>query len=89
MDPDLKRSLDRVFHPASAAIVGVSERMDNPGTLFLRAFQDMGFEGRLYPVNPRHGEIMGLRCYPDIGSVPEGLDLVILAVPRRGAGAGA
>jgi acetyltransferase len=81
MDRELKDRLDRIFHPASAAIVGVSERMDNPGTLFLRAFKDMGYAGNLYPINPRHEEILGLRCYPDIGSVPGGLDLVILAVP--------
>ena len=81
MDPELGHRLDRIFHPASAAIVGVSERMDNPGTLFLRAFKDMGFDGDLYPINPRHEEILGLRCYTDIGSVPGGLDLVILAVP--------
>ncbi|MEW6552765.1 MAG: CoA-binding protein [Actinomycetota bacterium] len=81
MNTELKRSLDRVFFPASAAIVGVSERMDNPGTLFLRAFKDMGFGGALYPVNPRHTEILGLRCYPDLASLPGGTDLVILAVP--------
>lgn len=81
MDLGLKRSLDRIFFPTSAAIVGVSERMDNPGTLFLRAFKDMGFSGALYPINPRHEEILGLRCYPDISSLPGGLDLVILAVP--------
>jgi acyl-CoA synthetase (NDP forming) len=81
MQPELKASLDRIFFPRSAAIVGVSERSDNPGTLFLRSFLEMGFSGALYPVNPRHEEILGLRCYPDIGSVPPGLDLVILAVP--------
>ncbi len=81
MDRELKNSLERIFFPASAAIVGVSERMDNPGTLFLRAFKDMGFSGDLYPINPRHDEILGLRCYPDISSVPGGLDLVLLAVP--------
>ncbi len=81
MDDALKRSLDRIFHPSSAAIVGVSERTDNPGTLFLRAYTDMGFRGGLYPVNPRHAEIMGRRCYPDLSSLPEVPDLVILAVP--------
>lgn len=81
MDPSLRASLDRIFFPRSAAIVGVSERADNPGTLFLRAFTDMGFSGDLYPVNPRHEEILGLRCYPDLDSLPAGLDLVILAVP--------
>lgn len=81
MDPSLKRGLDRIFFPTSIAIVGVSERMDSPGTLFLRAMRDMGFSGALYPINPRHEELLGLRCYPDIASVPGGLDLVILAIP--------
>ena len=81
MDARLRESLDRIFFPASIAIVGVSARADNPGTLFLRAMQDMGFSGALYPINPRHREILGRPCYPDIASVPAGLDLVILAIP--------
>lgn len=81
MDPALEASLDRIFFPASVAFVGASERMDNPGTFFLRAFREMGFEGALYPVNPRHQEILGLRCYPDLASLPPGIDLAILAVP--------
>ena len=81
MDPGLKHALDRAFRPASAAIVGASQRMDSPGSLFLRAFRDMGYAGGLYPVNPRHEEVMGLPCYPDIASIPALLDLVVLAVP--------
>ncbi len=81
MDLELKQGLDRIFHPASVAIAGASERMDNPGTLFLRALKDMGFSGGLYPVNPRHEEVLGLRCFPAITAVPGPLDLVILAVP--------
>lgn len=81
MERDLKRSLDRIFYPASVAIAGVSERSDSPGTLFLRSLLDMGYRGGLYPVNPRHGEIMGLPCYPDIASLPRVPDLVILSVP--------
>lgn len=81
MDQELKKSLDRIFHPSSVAVVGVSERRDSPGTLFLRSLLDMGFEGNLYPVNPRHGEILGLRCYPDIPSLPRVPDLAILSVP--------
>ncbi len=81
MDPRLKESLDRIFHPRAAAIVGASERRDSPGTLLLRSFLDMGFEGPLFPVNPRHGEILGMRCYPDISSLPVVPDLVVLSVP--------
>jgi acyl-CoA synthetase (NDP forming) len=81
MNPHLKENLDRIFFPRSVAIAGVSERMDNPGTFILRSLQGMGFEGELYPVNPRHKELLGLRCYPDIASLPAGLDLAVLSVP--------
>ena len=83
MKTGLERSLDRIFFPESVAVAGVSERMDNPGTFLLRSLQDMGFSGDLYPVNPRHDEILGLKCYPDIISLPPGLDLAILSVPPQ------
>ena len=74
--------LDTMFHPKSVAIVGASS---NPlawgGTSFLKRLIKLGFEGRLYPVNPSDTEIQGLKAYPDIRSLPETPDLVIIAVP--------
>ncbi|MFW6113476.1 MAG: acetate--CoA ligase family protein [Actinomycetota bacterium] len=81
MDRKLKESLDRIFFPRSIAVVGVSSRIDNPGTLLLRALTGMGFSGELFPINPRYEEILGLRCYADIVSLPVPLDLVILSIP--------
>lgn len=77
----LQEQLDGIFNPRSVAVVGVSSRMDNPGTLLLRALMEMGFEGPLYPVNPKHEEILGLQCYPSILALPEVPGLVILSVP--------
>ena len=77
----LTKQLRKVFYPGSVAVVGVSSRMDNPGTMLLRATVDMGFEGPLYPVNPKHEEILGLKCYPAIKEIPLPPDLVILAIP--------
>ena len=77
----LTKQLRKVFYPGSVAVVGVSSRMDNPGTMLLRATVDMGFEGPLYPVNPKHEEILGLKCYPAIKEIPVPPDLVILAIP--------
>ncbi len=39
------------------------------------------FKGRIYPVNPKHEEIMGLKCYPSIKDLPETPDLVVIAIP--------
>jgi len=74
--------LDTMFNPKSVAIVGASS---NPlawgGTSFLKRLQKLGFDGRLYPVNPKDTEIQGLKAYPDVRSLPEIPDLVIVAVP--------
>ena len=74
--------LDTMFNPKSVAIVGASS---NPlawgGTSFLKRLQKLGFDGSLYPVNPKDTEIQGLKAYPDIGSLPDTPDLVIIAIP--------
>jgi acyl-CoA synthetase (NDP forming) len=74
--------LDTMFYPKSVAIVGASS---NPlswgGTSFLKRLLKLGFEGSLYPVNPKDTEIQGLKAYPDVRSLPETPDLVIIAIP--------
>jgi acetyltransferase len=81
VDTVLKNQLDKVFYPRSVAVVGASERLDNAGTLLLRSLIDMGFSGPLYPVNPRHDELLGLACYPSIGAIGEPPDMAIVSVP--------
>lgn len=83
----LDKDFDRAFHPASIAVVGVSSsatprRVEafTGGTFTVRHLLDLGFEGRIYPINPRAGEIMGLKAYPSVSAVPERVDLVIVAV---------
>ena len=79
-------ALDQAFHAKSIAIVGVPRsELNHPpgytGLTFLRLLRKGGFEGRIYPVNPKASEIEGLKAYPSVTSIPEPLDLVIVAVP--------
>ena len=69
-----------LFEPESIAVVGVP-RSPRPGQLFLRALLEPGYRGRIYPVNPNAEEILGLRCYPSVTSLPEVVDLAIVVVP--------
>jgi acyl-CoA synthetase (NDP forming) len=69
-----------LFEPQSVAVVGVP-RSPRPGQLFLQALLDPGYRGRIYPVNPNTREILGLRCYPSVASLPEAVDLAIIVVP--------
>ncbi len=48
---------------------------------FLTGFTDQGFDGPVYPVNPRYEEIQGIRCYPSLRDVPTDVDYVVSSVP--------
>jgi len=72
-------SLDIAFSPASVAIAGVGPV--TAGRNYLESLLDSGFKGRIYPLNPRGGEISGVPIYPNIKDVPEPVDYVISCVP--------
>ncbi len=76
-------AFERIFHPRSVAIVGVSARGNVFGTGILRALKAIGFEGRLYAVNPKGGEYNGMKIYTGLGEVPEPIDFAIIAVPAE------
>lgn len=69
------------FNPGSIAILGASINPEKPGGRPLTALRERGYAGRVYPVNPRHGEIAGLKCYPSILEIPSAVDMAIIAVP--------
>ena len=79
--PDLSRTdLSRFLNPRGVAIVGVSSDAARIGGQALRLLTDFGFAGRIYPVNPKYPEIKGLKCYPDLGAVPQPCDVAIIAL---------
>ena len=72
--------LRHLLEPRSAAVIGVSEKL-NPGRIILNNLVREGFDtSRLYVVKPGTETIDGCRCVPDIASLPERVDLFILAV---------
>jgi acetyltransferase len=73
--------LSRFFTPKTVAIVGASEREDSVGYRLLLNMQEAGFQGGLYPVNHKRDSLLGLKAYPDLLSVPEDLELVVVATP--------
>ncbi|MFY9717565.1 MAG: acetate--CoA ligase family protein [Thermoplasmata archaeon] len=73
--------LDELFRPASVAVVGASNRPGKVGTSLFRNILGAGFQGVAYPVNPAWKSVSGVRCYPDIGSLPEPPDLGVVIVP--------
>ena len=73
--------LTRLFEPRSVAHVGASNRPAAGRFNFTEYLIHMGFAGKIFPVNPKYKEVLDLPCYPSLASVPEPLDLAILALP--------
>lgn len=72
--------MDRLLRPESAAVVGVSEQL-NPGRVILRNMLREGFDrDRLYVVKPGVVAVDGCRAVPDVASLPERVDLLVVAV---------
>jgi acyl-CoA synthetase (NDP forming) len=75
---------DALFSPKSVAIVGASANIDSPGHDYVRSILDFGFAGPVYPINPRGGEILGLKAYASLSEVPGSVDYVISCIPAGG-----
>ena len=64
----------------SIAIIGASVREGSLGWHVLDELRHGGFDGRIYPVNPRYDEVDGLPCFPSVADIPQAVDLAVLAV---------
>lgn len=84
----IKQDLDHVFNARSVAIYGVSTKGVMRwigGEVYLNSILNCGFKGRIYPINPKGGEILGLKVYANIRDVPEPVDYVISCAPVSSA----
>ncbi len=76
-------SLDHFFKPQSVAIVGASRTSGKVGYEILAGMRKAGFPGTIYPVNPTPGEIQGLESFPDLKSIGQVPDLVVVVVAAK------
>ncbi|OFW60710.1 MAG: hypothetical protein A2133_03640 [Actinobacteria bacterium RBG_16_64_13] len=74
------RDLGAVLSPASVAIVGASDDIRKWGGSALRNLLEGGYQGTIYPVNPRGGVFFGIKSYTSLAEVPEPPDLALMAV---------
>lgn len=73
--------IDAIFHPRSIAVVGASANPDTPGYDYVRSMQEFGYKGRIYPINPKGGEILGLTACRSLREVTGDVDYVISCIP--------
>ena len=67
--------------PSSIAVVGASSEAGKVGHEIFKNLQTQGFKGKLFPVNVKHPEILGVKAYPSVKDLPETPDLVVVVTP--------
>ncbi|MGD8910449.1 MAG: bifunctional acetate--CoA ligase family protein/GNAT family N-acetyltransferase [Chromatiales bacterium] len=75
--------LTPLFSPNSIAMFGASERANSVGEVVFRNLLSSGFKGGIYPVNPKHDKIQGVKAYKTIDDIKKPIDLAVVATPAK------
>jgi acyl-CoA synthetase (NDP forming) len=74
-------AFEPLFYPKSLAIIGASADPAKFGNIILSAIMEIGYSGKIYPINPEGGEINGLKVYGSLPDIPGDIDFAILTIP--------
>jgi acetyl coenzyme A synthetase (ADP forming)-like protein len=72
-------------NPKSLAVIGASNTPGKIGNVLLSNLIESGYKGKIYPINPKEKEILGLPCFPSMAEVPEDIETAIFCIPARKA----
>src|SRR5210317_1372739 len=72
------KKLDKIFRPKRIALIGVSNDPNSVGGITLRNLIGGGFNGVVYPINPKREAVLGIPCFPDVKSLPKTPDLAVI-----------
>lgn len=75
--------LSFLFQPNAVAVIGASAAPQKIGYAIVSNLIKSGYKGKIYPINPKEKEILGLPCHPAVGKVKGQVDLAVIAVPAR------
>jgi acetyltransferase len=73
--------LDAIFSPRSVALIGATEAPGSVGRTILENLQRGEFAGPIYPVNLKRPTVLGVKAYPNIGAVPDKVELAVIVTP--------
>ena len=77
------KKLDSIFNPKRIALIGVSNNPDSVGGITLQNLVGGGFNGVVYPVNPKREAVFGIPCFPDVKSLPQTPDLAVIMTAAK------
>jgi len=77
----MRQPLDAIFNPQTVAVIGASEKPGSVGRTLLWNLISNPFGGTVYPVNPKRDSVLGIKAYPSLESIPDNIDLALIATP--------
>ena len=78
---NIVKNLKSAFEPKRMAIIGASPDPAKIGHQVIKNVIDGGYKGEIIPINPKAVEVLGCKAYKSLSDVPEGIDLVVIAIP--------
>jgi acetyltransferase len=76
-----KYGLNAMFAPRSVAVIGATDRPGTVGRTVLENLLHPGFQGKVFAVNAKREQVLGLKAYKSIRDIPERVDLAVIATP--------
>ena len=83
LSPKELETFDAVFNPRSVAVIGATDSPERVGYLFMESLVIGEFKGSIYPIHPRHKELLGRKVYRSLGDLPEAVDVAIIALNQH------
>jgi acetyl coenzyme A synthetase (ADP forming)-like protein len=80
---EILETMNCLMRPRAIAVIGASDQSGKIGNSVMRNLVDGGFEGGIYPVNPKATEILGKKVYADVSELPDGVDVAVFCIPAK------
>lgn len=72
-----------LFEPRSVAVIGASQKKGKIGYIIIENMQTSGYAGKIFPVNPKGGETLGLKMYCNVKEIPDDIDMAVITIPDK------
>lgn len=80
-EKDVVASMKRIMQPKAVAVIGASNEAGKIGNSVMKNLINGGYKGKIYPVTPKGGEVMGLAAYKSVKDIPGEVDTAVFAIP--------
>ncbi|HTW83569.1 MAG TPA: acetate--CoA ligase family protein [Candidatus Sulfotelmatobacter sp.] len=80
---EIVTAMNRIMRPDAVAVIGASGEDGKIGNSVMKNLINGGYQGKIYPINPKADEILGLKAYKSVKDIPGEVDVAIFAIPAQ------